>query len=148
MHHIWISMYVFFNLRFPWCREHFKLQWVLCRLSLMNRLMENLIIVSMVVHLSSCLAEKAWIIIIGEVVLGFTDAVFISRNVFFLAALRLFVICLWWVVFSYIVFLYRRWWNPHGVSWKKSCLSCLKTSHGWKTCRHTAFLPDSIARRF
>lgn len=80
MHHIWISMYVFFNLRFPWCREHFKLQWVLCRLSLMNRLTENLIIVSTVVHLSSCLAEKAWIIIIGEVVLGFTDAVFISSN--------------------------------------------------------------------
>ena len=80
MHHIWISMYVFFNLRFPWCREHFNLQWVLCRLSLMNRLTENLIIVSTVVHLSSCLAEKAWIIIIGEVVLGFTDAVFISSN--------------------------------------------------------------------
>ena len=48
--------------------------------SSMNRLMENLIIVSMVVHLSSCLAEKALIIIIGEVVLGFTDAVFISSN--------------------------------------------------------------------
>ena len=129
MHHIWISMYVFFNYKFP-CREIGK-GYVENSFSYNESSVDSV----MDEHITGKTQYSSWgcslVLLLNSnssnhnfwrsSALDSQMLCLFAAKAVHLAALWLLVICHWWIVFSHC-FPYRQWWKPHGVSWKKSCL--------------------------